>query len=51
MGLGGFLFLGTEDNERITAISKEKGIDRDLVEVEYNEMLKRLEVAKKEIEK
>lgn len=46
MGRLGILFLGSADNDRISEIAKEKGIDRAIVEVEYKEMLKKLDEAK-----
>lgn len=45
--LAGVLFLNDNDNNRITEISKEREIDRDVVEVEYNEFLKRIEKSKR----
>lgn len=48
MGAFGLLFLNEEDNNRISAIAKEKGVDRDVVEVEYKEFLKRIEASKNE---
>lgn len=48
MGAFGIAFLGEKDNDFITEIAKEKNVDRDVVEVEYKEMLKRLETFKKD---
>ena len=48
MGAFGIAFLGEKDNDIITQIAKERNVDRDVVEVEYKEMLKRLEYAKKD---
>lgn len=48
MGLAGWFFLGEKENDFITEIAKERNVDRDVVEVEYKEMLKRLESFKKD---
>lgn len=48
MGLAGWLFLGDADNERITQIAKERNADRDVVEVEYKEMLSRISASQVE---